>query len=228
MLSYSTTRHRQLMEASEIALQDATESPFPRDARIATTVLNDTQNYREWELRHANLLLPVAEHRAKKRQVVALRQAEIHLVHRRALFTYLQTHELSDKQREALFRLFHSTLDYQAAILTEHRQYMLAFSSHISNDHIIDVMQDETSVRLLDQYETIFGRYFEMKCYIASSNDSYCVDLIRSSVREIYGQLLRIRRRIETEPPAVDFGDFHQQELLARSGRYEIQNYLNV
>jgi len=228
LFSYSSILHRQLMDASEIALQDATESPLPRDARIATTILTDARKYREWECRHADLLLPVAAHSARKRQVVALRQAEIHLIHRRALFTYLQTHELSDDQREKVFRLFHSTLDYQEAILTEHRQYMLAVSSHISNDHIIDVMQDETSVSLLRQYETVFGRYFEMKCYIASSSDSYCVELIRSSVRDVYGQLLRIRRRMETEPPAVDFGDFHQQELLARSSRYEIQNYLYV
>jgi len=216
------------MEASEIALQDAAESRLPHESRIASTVLNDSQKYHQWELRHADLLLPVAEHRAKKRQVVALRLAEIHLIHQRALFTYLQTHELSEKQRETLFRLFHSTLDYKAAILTEHRHYMLAVSSHISNDHIIDVMQDETSFRLLRQYETVFGRYFEMKCYIATSHDSYCVELIRSSVDEVHGQLLRIRRRLKAEPPAVDFGDFHQQELLSRSGRYKIQNYLNV
>jgi len=228
LFGYSSIRHHQLMEASEIALQDATESPLPRESRIATTIINDAKNYRQWEVRHADLLLPVAEHRTKKRQIVALRQAEIQLIHRRALFTYLQTHDLNDDQRQKLFRLFHSTLDYKAAILTEHRQYMLAVSSHISNDYIIDVMQDETSVRLLGQYETIFGRYFEMKCYIASSKDTYCVELIRSSVRDVYGQLLRIRRRIESEPPAVDFGDFYQQELLARSGRYEIQNYLNV
>jgi hypothetical protein len=216
------------MDASEIALQDATESPLPRDARIATTILTDARKYREWECRHADLLLPVAAHSARKRQVVALRQAEIHLIHRRALFTYLQTHELSDDQREKVFRLFHSTLDYKEAILAEHRQYMLAVSSHISNDHIIDVMQDRTSASLLKQYETVFGRYFEMKCYIAGSSDSYCVELIRSSLRDVNGQLLRIRRRIETEPPAVDFGDFRQQELLARSSRYEIQNYLYV
>ena len=216
------------MEASELALQDATESPTERESRIATTILTDGGKYREWELRHADLLLPVAEHRAKKRQIIELRKAEIALIHRRALFTYLQTHQLNDAQRENLFRLFHTTLDYQAAVLTEHRHYMLAFSSHISTDHIIDLMQDETSVRLLRLYEKTFSRYFEMKCYIASSNDSHCVDLIRSSVRDLKGRLLRIRRRIETEPPTVDGSDFQQQALLARSARYEIRNYLYV
>lgn len=228
MLRYSSSRHRRLMEASEYALQDASESTSPRESRIATTVLTDARKYREWELRHANLLLPVAEQRARKRQIIALRHAEIQLIHRRALFSYLQTHELSDDQRHKLFRLFHSTLDYQEAILAEHRQYMLAVSSHISTDHIIDIMQDETSTGLLQLYEKTFARYFEMKCYIASARDSHCIELIRSSVRDMQGQLLRIRRRIETERPAADVGAFSQQELLARSGRQEMRNYLYV
>lgn len=225
---YSSIRHRQLMDASEFALQEAAESPLSRESRIASTILNDGLKYRHWELRHADLLLPVAEQRAKKRQIMELRQAELRLIHRRALFSYLQTHELTESQREMLFRLFHTTLDYHAAILAEHRQYMVAVSSQISTDHIIDVMHDDVSGRLLKQYETTFGRYFEMKCYIASSRDSHCIDLIRTAVREVKGQLLRIRRRIETEYPDVDNSDFYQQQLLARSGRYEIQNYLYV
>jgi hypothetical protein len=140
------------MTASEHALQDATESPAPRESRIASTILGDSQKYREWELRHANLLLPVAEQRAKKRQIVALRNAEVQLIHRRALFSYLQTRDLRHDQRERLFRIFHNTLDYDQAILTEHRHYMLAVSSHISTDYIIDVMRDESSDRLLQQY----------------------------------------------------------------------------
>ncbi len=227
-LRYSSTRHRHLMEASEFALQEAAESSLPRESRIASTLLNDGRKYRHWELRHANLLLPVAEQRAKKRQIMELRRAELQLVHRRALFTYLQTHDLTDRQRQTLFRLFHSTLDYEEAILTEHRQYMVAVSSHISTDHIIDVMQDDSSGRLLQQYEKTFARYFEMKCYIASARDSHTVDLVRSTVRDLKGRLLRIRRRIETEYPDVDSSSFYQQQLLARSSRHEIRNYLYV
>ncbi len=92
MLRYSSNRHRQLMTESEYALQDATESPEPRESRIASTILDDDKKYREWELRHANLLLPVAEQSARKYQVLALRHADLHLIHRRALFNYLQTH----------------------------------------------------------------------------------------------------------------------------------------
>lgn len=228
MLRYSSSRHRQLMTASEYALQEATGSPLPRESRIASTILGDSKKYREWELRHANLLLPVAEQSAKKRQILALRNAEIKLVHRRALFTYLQNHEVRGEQRVQLFRLFHSTLDFDEALLAEHRQYMLAFSSHISTDHIIDVMHDDISTRLLKQYENTFARYFEMKCYIASAKDSNCIEIVRSSLRGVQGQLLRIKRRVETEQPASYAGEFGRQELLARTGRYEMVNYLNV
>ncbi len=216
------------MEASELALQDATESPLPRESRIATTILNDGQKYRQWEVRHADLLVPVAEHRKKKHQIVALRRAEVQLVHRRALFTYLQTHEVYGTQRERLFRLFHSTLDFGDAVLAEHRNYMLAVSSHISTDRIIDVMDDETSTHLVESYEEAFARYFEMKCYIAASRDSHCIELVRSSLPDLKGQLLRIRRLLETEPASGYGGNFDQQDLFYRTGRYEIQNYLNV
>lgn len=228
MLRYSSRRHRQLMDESEFALQDASASSLPRESRIATTVLNDSQKYSEWETRHANLLLPVAQHSAKKRQIVELRSAKIHLVHRRAFFNYLQAHETRGNQRERLFRLFHSTLDLNDAILAEHRQYMLAVSSRISTDHIIDVMDDVNSNGLLQLYERTFARYFEMKCFVACSPNSDCSRLVHESMRELQAQLLRIRRRIETEPPSDSCGNFDKQEPLARSGRYKALNYLNA
>lgn len=216
------------MNASEFALQDATKSALPREARIATTILDDDKKYKEWELRHAALLLPVAEHRQKKYQILELRSAEMQLVHRRALFTYLQTHTVSDKKRKELFRLYHTTLDFQDALLTEHRHYMVAVSSHISTDHIIDVMDDFTSTSLLEQYEKTFARYFEMKCYIACAHDSHTVALVRNSLRDLQAQLLRIRRRVLTSPPEPRKGSFEKHELLSRTGSYEVQNYLFV
>ncbi|MBT8089488.1 MAG: hypothetical protein KJO01_04705 [Gammaproteobacteria bacterium] len=228
MLRYSSNRHRQLMTASEYALQDATESSEPRQSRIASTIIDDDKKYREWELRHANLLRPVAEQSARKYQVLALRHADVQLIHRRALFKYLQTHEVRGVCRRRLFRLFHTTLDHEEAILAEHRQYMLAYSSGISTNHIVDVMQDSTGTRLVEQYEKTFARYFEMKCFIATARDSDCIKIVRSSLRDVQGRLMRLRRRMETELPTERTGSFDQQELLARSGRYEIQNYLNV
>jgi len=217
------------MNASEYALHDAADSDLPRESRIANTIIGDGQKYREWELRHANLLLPVAEQKAEKYQILALRKASVQLVHRRALFTYLQSRPTSRKRRQQLFRLFHSTLDLNEAILVEHRQYMLAFSSGISTEHLSDVMHDDTSTGLTKKYERTFTRYFEMKCYLASAGTgSVTRELVGASLRDTQAQLLRLRRRMETELPRERHGNFDQQELLARSGRYEIQDYLNA
>ncbi len=228
MLRYSSTRHRRLMDASEFALRDATEAASAHDSRIANTVLDDSRKYREWELRHARLLLPVAEHRRKKPQIVALRNAEVQLVHRRAFFRYLRRHEIQGERRRQLFRLFHSTLDYSEAVLSEHRNYVLAVSSRISTDHIIDVMHDSTSTRLLKQYERLFARYFDMKCYIACATDSTCTALVRSSYDDVQRELMQLRRLIETEPPDGSGGNFDREELLSRSGRFPVLNYLNA
>lgn len=229
MARFNSSRHKRLMNASEYALHSAVDSDVPRESRIANTIIGDYQKYREWELRHANLLVPVAEQKAEKYQILALRKANVQLVHRRAFFKYLQTHPVTSERRQQLFRLFHSTLDLNEAILAEHRQYMLAFSSGISTGHIIDVMHDDSSMRLVGLYESTFARYFEMKCFIASAGKtSVTTELVKSSLRDAQGQLLRLRRRMETEVPRERHGNFDQQELLARSGRYEIQNYLNV
>ncbi len=228
MARYNSNRHKKLMDASEYALQDAAKSDQPRESRIASTVIDDSQKYREWEVRHANLLVPMAEQNAGKYQILALRKANMQLVHRRAFFNYLQTHPVSSEQREQLFRLFHSTMDLNDAILVEHRQYMFAFSSGISTHHIVDVMHNETSTRLVQQYENTFARYFEMKCFIAIAGSSSTRELVSASLRDAQGNLLRLRRRMETELPRERLGDFEQQELLARSGRYKIQNYLKV
>ena len=227
MLQFSSKRHRQLMTASERALHDATESPEERESRIATTIIDDNKKYSEWELRHAKLLVPVAEHRAKKHQILEIRRADMQLVHRKALFRYLQTHDVRGERRKQLFRLFHSTLDFDEAVLTEHRQYMIAFSSGISTEHIVDVMLDNTTPYLVERYENLFGRYFEMKCFLAHARESSTTKLVRTSLRDAQGQLLRLKRQMETSLPTEASGSFERLELLNRSARLEPRNYLN-
>ena len=228
MRRYDSHRHKRLMAASESALEDALTSDSDRDARIASTVLGDGQRYRVWEAKHAELLVPVAQESRKTPQIVALRRAKVRLIHRRAFFRYLRENEVKGRRRRDLFRIYHATLDFSDAVLAEHHQYELAVSSRISTDHIIDFMEDPLSTRLLDQYDKVFARYFAMKCYVACSRDASCAALILETMRDTERQLLRLRRYIETQEPAGMGGNFDQQELIARSGRYPVLNYLNA
>ena len=228
MPRYQSTRHRRMMDLSETALENALASESQRDSRIAATVIGDDQKYRLWEAGHADMLIPISQQSRKKPQILALREAKVQLIHRRAFFRYLRDREVTGERRRVLFRLFHSTLDFNDAVLAEHRQYMLAVSSRISTDYIVDVMQDLNSTRLLNAYERTFARYFEMKCHIACAPNSSTTPLVQEALRDIRSQLLRIRRTIETADPAGNAGNFDYQELLARSGRYPVLNYLNA
>ena len=201
MPRYNSRRHQKLMDESEYALQDASDTSPALVSRVVKTVLDDSRIYRMWEARHADLMLPVAEHSDKKRQILALRKAEVQLVHRRALFTYLRSSRIRGEQRRQLFRRFHSTFDYQNSVLAEHRQYMLAVSSRVSADHLIDVMNDAKSKDLLDQYRVLYTRYFEMQCYVAGLGDSQCIELVRSTMGDVREELNRVRALIESERP---------------------------
>jgi len=214
------------MGESEYALQSASNSSSSRISRIVNTIVQDNQTYKMWESRHADLLLPVAEHNDRKHQVLALRNTKIRLVHRRALFKYLRENEVRGEQRRQLFRVLHESLDYPDAVRTEHRQYMLAVSSRISADHLIDVMHDPKSKDLPRDYERLYTRYFEMQCYVMGMGDSDCIALVRSTMADARDQLRRLRRHIEAEPVDSGCADFDRQEVLARSGRYPVLDYM--
>ena len=226
MRGYVSQRHRKMMDQSEFALQDATESPISHVSRVASAILGDSRSYRLWESQHADLILPAAETSNKKRQIIELRKAEIKLVHRRALFGYLRTKKVTGEERRQLFSVFHRTRDYENAVLAEHRQYMVALSSHVSADYLIDIMNDPKSKSLPRRYKKLYAHYFEMYCYLACKGDSKCVDLVRGLMAEVSEQLKQLRRRIETEPPESGAASFDRQEALARSGRYPVLNYM--
>ncbi len=214
------------MDESEYALQSATDAPDPRVARIATTILDDDRMYRGWESSHASLLLPVAEHRKNVPQLMELRNAEVQLVHRRALFHYLRRSGIKGAPRQRLFRTLHQTRDFNDALLAEHRTYMMAVSSHVSADHLIDVMKDVNSKRLLRLYEKSYDRYFEMRCFVATAGGGGTADLVQLSMRDAAKSLTRARLRIQSEAPVTDGRDFEHQADVARSGRYPILDYM--
>ncbi len=226
MLRFSSTTHRKLMDESEYALQSATDAPDPRVSRIASTILDDNRMYRRWESTHANLLLPVAEHRKNLPQLMELRNAEVQLVHRRALFHYLRRSGIKGAPRQRLFRTLHQTRDFNDALIAEHRHYMMAVSSHVSADHLIDVMKDVNSKRLLRFYERSYDRYFEMRCFVALSGGGATTDLVQLSMRDASRALTRARLRIQSEKPVTDGSDFEHEADLARSGRYPILDYM--
>lgn len=226
MQRYSSHRHRKLMDESEYALRRACDSPSKHVSRIVNTIVGDSRTFKHWESNHAELLLPVAEQSNNKRQILALRNLEVQLVHRRALFDLIREQQVRGIARKKLFKLFRATRDYQDAVIAEHQQYMIAVSSRVSVDHLIDVMHDANSKRLINQYEELYADYFKMKCYLAITEERYFIELIRLTLKDAQEKIRKKRERIETELPRTQGSSFEREAILAQSGRYPILNYM--
>ncbi len=226
MLRYQTRRHRYLMQESEQALNDAAEAGEPRQKRIAQHVLNEPKVLSLWETRHAELLVPVAEHRSRANQIFNMRDIEVKLLHRRALIRTVRDQGISGEQREKLFSSFYGPRDINDAIVAEHKQYTLATSSHLSTEHLIDVMGDPVSERLIRIYTDLYSKYFEYYCKSVMCNEPSIVELYREQMAPLRKACLNVLKRLHTEAPTKADANLEQQLLLARSGRYPMQNYM--
>ncbi len=226
MRRFNTQTHRKLMHESEYALGQAAKSSNGRESRIAAAVLNDPRRQRQWGGMHAELLAPVAATQRRRRQIIALRKLAVELVHRTALVNFLRQNEISGHARRQLFRLLHATHDYEDAVVAEYNRYVLAAASRIAADHLLDVMGTTRSRDLLDMYETVYARYFEIRCEVACEQDTDCAAVMHTSEEELHEQLQRIHERIVSGKPRSRGRNFDRQHALAQSGRYPILNYM--
>lgn len=226
MARYRSLRHRRLMDESEHALHAAVDSENEYDARIAKHVTGDRKIYQVWETSHAQSVLPVAEQSKGAFQILELRELETKLVHQRALIEHIRGNRIRDEERKRVFGLFYGPRDFQNAVLAEHRQYTLAMSSRVSADHLIGIMHDPKSLRLLKQYEAVFKRYFAMSCYMLKAQNEIYFESIKPIYENTADALQRVKARLRTEKPAGKLPGIGKQAVLAQTGRCSIRNYM--
>lgn len=226
-MKYLSSRHQRLMRESELALEMALDDESPDTSRVARQVLDDVKIHSLWESQHARLLLPVAEHRKRPSQILELRKLDTRQLHRSSLIKFIRTHQVTGPMRDRLFQVFYGPKDKIDAILTEHRNYLLSESSHVSADHLIDLMHDSVSKDLLRLYANAYETYFSLYCFVSCSRDSVLADAMRTSMRDAQDRVNRLRKRIVTEKPARGFANFDREALLAETGRHRAINYLN-
>ena len=226
MLRYQSRRHQRLMDESEQALWDAAHAKSKREARIAQHILSNSKTYHTWESRHAEIVRPVAQETKRQQQIFALRDIEVRLIHRTALIDHIRNLRLRGPERDQMIAAFYGPKDIRDAILIEHQHYMLAVSSHLSTNHLINVMHDPLGNCLLRQYEMLYANFFNLYGYVARAQDPDWADAARPLITEAREQLAKIRQRIKSARPDNRHADFDHQALLARSGRYPIQEYM--
>ncbi|MGB5247406.1 MAG: hypothetical protein WBN34_12725 [Woeseia sp.] len=226
MFNYHSRRHRSLMDESEQALSDAAQGTSAVQSRAASQVLNDPKTHRLWESQHADLLSRVAPHRNRERQVIAMRSIEASLLHRRALIDHIRKRKIVGAERDQLFRLFYGPKDVINAMVTEHRRYILAVSSYVSVEHLINVMHDSVSTQLLAIYESAYQQYFDLYCVVAGTEDTALADVVGPMLLEARNRATRVRERLKSIKPDNRFSNFDREAILARSGQYPMHDYM--
>jgi hypothetical protein len=229
-----------LMEESELCIAESARFGTPGQMLVASRLLAHPEAYRRWEAEHSQLMRRVSEHRFLNRQVVALRSTALSLLHRKAVFEYLQERQLTRQQRHKLMSMFHTLKDYAASLIAEHGNYVRGASSYYCSHHLARrLMKDSAFAEPLWLYQERYTDYFRVHCDVElaeSESEKQAVEPMRllqpllkkqlaEAREEILGMAYRpekVWREVEIRRPSGDterlraLGDTDIARILAR------------
>jgi hypothetical protein len=158
-------KHARLMEESESRVEMTANSLAPADILVAQRILLRPAEFTRWEAHHDHLMRAVSSHGQLPPQMVALRATALSLVHRRALFEYLQQRQVTGAKRRRLLAVFYGCADYTNAVLAEHGNYVRSSSSYLCAQHLAEhLMHDAALDEPLTLYEEWYAEYFQAFC----------------------------------------------------------------
>lgn len=188
------------MEESEICLIEASRSGTPAQMLVATRLISHPETFRVWESEHGQLMSRVSAHSYLHRQAIALRSTALTLLHRKAVFEYLQGRQLTLPQRRRLMTMFHSMKEYTASLIAEHAGYLRGASSYWCSHHLARrLMKDGVFAEPLLLYEERYSDYFRVFCDVAladTEQEKAAVEPMRALQPLLKHQLAEARREI--------------------------------
>jgi len=194
--------HARLMDESEFCVAEAAKNGAPAQMLVASRLLAHPDTYRRWESEHAQLMRRVSQHRYLNRQVVALRSTALAMLHRKAIFEYMQERQLTRSQRHRLLATFHSLKDYSTALIVEHGNYLRGASSYWCSHHLARrLMKDPVFAEPLLLYQDRYTEYFRVFCDSALAQteaELNFVEPLRALQPLLKLQLAEARREILT------------------------------
>jgi hypothetical protein len=189
-----------LMEESELCIAESARFGSPGQMLVASRLLAHPEAYRRWEAEHSQLMRRVSEHRFLNRQVVALRSTALSLLHRKAVFEYLQERQLSRQQRHKLMSMFHTLKDYSASLIAEHGNYVRGASSYYCSHHLARrFMKDSAFAEPLWLYQERYTDFFRVHCDVElaeTDSEKQAVEPMRMLQPLLKKQLAEARQEI--------------------------------
>jgi hypothetical protein len=98
-------------------------------------------------------------------QVEELKQTTFRLLHGKALFQHLSRAEVRGKERMRLIAHFRPGRSFEAALISEHGDYLRKALSFLCTNHLgAEVIGDPTFIDPMFRYEELYCEYFDLYC----------------------------------------------------------------
>ncbi|MGH8131450.1 MAG: hypothetical protein ACRES3_11405 [Steroidobacteraceae bacterium] len=193
---FLSLEHRRMMDASEEALWRAASGALDPERRIAADVISDTAIYSIWEPGHLELIGAAARIRPERERRIQLRRIAINVEHRRMIFDYIRAAGLTGERRRQFFDLMFRNLDYETAVLKEHRRYVFAVSSSISMRRLLLLHRDLSGARLLGRYRRAYRKYFDLYYHWLKLRQGVYADFVRVAMMDARAKAEAVRHRM--------------------------------
>jgi hypothetical protein len=156
--------HARLMRASTDRVEAALKYGEAAEQLIARRILESARNWEQWERVHSDLMRRVASCNARL-QVEELKQTTFRLLHGKALFQHLGSAEVRGKERMRLMAHFRPGRSFEAALISEHGEYLRKALSFLCTNHLgADVIGDPAFIDPMQRYEELYCEYFDLYC----------------------------------------------------------------
>lgn len=184
------------MRESESSIYEHAEHGTGDSHTACQQLVSKRPRYSLWVSRHEREMKAIAKAKLRERQITRLRGLAVGQIHRAALVRHLRANEITGKDRDLLLQEFFGPRDAECAILTEHRNYILAASSQVCAVDLLDLTGDRYGIKLVSRYQEEFGLFFAMYCDRARAQHYGRPYLLEGLIPEIRDEATRIRQML--------------------------------
>jgi hypothetical protein len=199
-----------LMRLSTDRVEAALKYGENSEQLLARRVMESPASWGQWERAHADLMRRVASCNARL-QVEELKQTTLRLLHGKALFQQLRRAEVRGEQRVRLMAHFRPGRSFEAAMISEHGEYLRKALSFLCTHHLgADLVGDPAFIDPMQRYEELYCEYFDLYCQsllgIETESQSALLPLLKHQ--------LGLQRTAVLDPRGAQF--FLRQEATLR------------
>lgn len=189
-----------LLELAEEALVQAVSGAGATERRAARALVLNDGLYARWRAHFRRLLVPVAAARSDREKLSQLRRLASGCEHDRILIDHLRRSGVTGDARTRLFELLYPGVDYETAVIREHRRYRLAVGGQLAATGLLRRHGDVAAVDLLDRYRAKYARYFTLYCQWLCLGRGVYADMVRSAMLDANHEAEAWRARLLAAP----------------------------